>query len=154
MSCGVGHRYGLDLALLWLWRRQAAIALIQPPSLGTSTCRECGPKKQKKKNPRNTNYLKQLKEIENLNRSFTRSHQYSEDSKEEHPRIRWCSMKSLKQFILKFSRKGTISNSFYQAIITLKPEPVKGITRKENWRSIYESKRNSTQRKIWGNQIQ
>ena len=29
MSCGVGHRRGLDLALLWLWRRPAAIALIR-----------------------------------------------------------------------------------------------------------------------------
>ena len=24
MSCGVGHRLGLDLALLWLWHRPAA----------------------------------------------------------------------------------------------------------------------------------
>jgi len=23
MSCGVGHRHGLDLALLWLWHRLA-----------------------------------------------------------------------------------------------------------------------------------
>ena len=30
MSCGVGHRCGLDLALLWLWQRLAATALIQP----------------------------------------------------------------------------------------------------------------------------
>ena len=30
VSCGVGHRYGLGLALLWLWRRLAAMALIQP----------------------------------------------------------------------------------------------------------------------------
>ena len=28
MSCGVGHRHGLDLALLWLCRRLAAAALI------------------------------------------------------------------------------------------------------------------------------
>ena len=28
MSCGVGHRYGLDLAWLWLW--PAAVALIRP----------------------------------------------------------------------------------------------------------------------------
>ena len=35
-SCGVGHRYGSDLVLLWLWlwqwQRQAAAALIQPPA--------------------------------------------------------------------------------------------------------------------------
>ena len=30
MSYGIGHRHGLDLVLLWLWRRQAATALIQP----------------------------------------------------------------------------------------------------------------------------
>ena len=30
MSCGVGHRQGLDPELLWLWRRPAATALIQP----------------------------------------------------------------------------------------------------------------------------
>ena len=30
VSCGVGYRCGLDLALLWLWRRPAAVALIRP----------------------------------------------------------------------------------------------------------------------------
>jgi len=30
VSCGVGHRLGPDLALLWLWRRPAAVAPIQP----------------------------------------------------------------------------------------------------------------------------
>ena len=30
VSCGVGYRCGLDLALLWLWHRPAATALIQP----------------------------------------------------------------------------------------------------------------------------
>ena len=30
MSCGVGHRRGLDPDLLWLWHRLAAIAPIQP----------------------------------------------------------------------------------------------------------------------------
>ena len=30
MSCGVGRRRGSDLALLWLWCRLAATALIQP----------------------------------------------------------------------------------------------------------------------------
>ena len=28
MSCGVGHRRGSDLALLWLWCRPAAMARI------------------------------------------------------------------------------------------------------------------------------
>ena len=30
MSCGVGRRHGLDLVLLWLWRRPAAVAPIRP----------------------------------------------------------------------------------------------------------------------------
>ena len=31
LSCGVGHRCGLDLTLLWLlWHRPAATALIRP----------------------------------------------------------------------------------------------------------------------------
>ena len=30
MSCGVGHRHGLDPTLLWLWRRPAATAQIGP----------------------------------------------------------------------------------------------------------------------------
>ena len=30
MSCGVGHRWGSDLVLLWLWHRPAAVALIRP----------------------------------------------------------------------------------------------------------------------------
>jgi len=28
VSCGVGCRHGLDLALLWLWRKLAALAGI------------------------------------------------------------------------------------------------------------------------------
>ena len=30
MSCGIDHRHGLDLVLLWLWSRLAAAAPIQP----------------------------------------------------------------------------------------------------------------------------
>ena len=30
MSCGLGHRCGSDLALLWLWHRPAATAPIRP----------------------------------------------------------------------------------------------------------------------------
>ena len=30
VSCGVGHSCGSDLALLWLWHRLAATALIRP----------------------------------------------------------------------------------------------------------------------------
>ena len=41
----VRHRHGSDLALLCLWCRPAAVAPIQPPSLGNSICHGCGPKK-------------------------------------------------------------------------------------------------------------
>ena len=34
-----------DQRLLWLWCRLAALALLQPPSLGTSMCRGYSPKK-------------------------------------------------------------------------------------------------------------
>ena len=30
MSCGVGCRHGSDLALLWLWCKQAAVAPVPP----------------------------------------------------------------------------------------------------------------------------
>ena len=30
MSCGIDHRCGLDLTLLWLWHRPAATAPIRP----------------------------------------------------------------------------------------------------------------------------
>ena len=32
MSCGVGRRHGLDLVLLWLWHRLAAVVPIRPPA--------------------------------------------------------------------------------------------------------------------------
>ena len=52
MSCDVGHRYGLDLALLWLWHRLAARALIRAlawePPYATGAALE---KAKKKKNP-------------------------------------------------------------------------------------------------------
>ena len=54
MSFGVGHRFSLDPAWLWLWHRSAAAAPIQPPSLGTSMCSRCGPKKPKRKEKKET----------------------------------------------------------------------------------------------------
>ena len=52
MSCGVGYRHTLDLALLWLWRRTEAIALIRPlawelPYSASTALKR--PKKKKKK---------------------------------------------------------------------------------------------------------
>ena len=52
MSCGVGCSHGSDLALLWLWRRLAATAPIQPlarePPYATGAAQEMA-KRQKTK---------------------------------------------------------------------------------------------------------
>ena len=45
MSCGVGHRSGLDLVLLWLWHGPAAIAPIRP--LAWEPLYVAGPKEKK-----------------------------------------------------------------------------------------------------------
>ena len=48
---GVGHRRGLDPALLWLWHKLAAVAQIQPlawkPPYATSTALKIKRKKKK-----------------------------------------------------------------------------------------------------------
>ena len=53
MSCGVGHRRGLDPMLLWLWHFPAATVPIGPlawePSCAAGAAQENG-KKTKKKN--------------------------------------------------------------------------------------------------------
>lgn len=52
MSYGVGHRRGLDPALLWLWCRLAAMALIQPlawePPYATGVALKSKKKKEEK----------------------------------------------------------------------------------------------------------
>ena len=45
MSCGIGRRHSLNLELLWLWASSCSSTLT--PSLGTSICCGCSPKKQK-----------------------------------------------------------------------------------------------------------
>ena len=49
MSCGVGCRHGSDLALLWLWRRLAAVALIGPLAWEPSYAAGTALKKSKKR---------------------------------------------------------------------------------------------------------
>ena len=55
MSCGVGRRRSSDHALLWLWHRLVATALIRPlawePPNAAGVAQEMakGPKKKKKK---------------------------------------------------------------------------------------------------------
>ena len=53
MSSGVSHRHGLDLALLWLRHRSAAVALIQPLVWGPLYAMGAAlktPKKEEKEN--------------------------------------------------------------------------------------------------------
>ena len=56
MSCGIGHRCGLDPTLLWLWHRPAAAAPIQPlawepPHAAGAALKSKKKKKKKKKTP-------------------------------------------------------------------------------------------------------
>ena len=50
MSCGIGHRRSSDPALLWLWYR-----LVAPALMRTSICHRCCPKETKRQNKTKTN---------------------------------------------------------------------------------------------------
>ena len=49
-SCGIGHRCGSDLVLLWLWCRVAAAALIQPPAQELPYAKDAALKRRKQTN--------------------------------------------------------------------------------------------------------
>ena len=53
MSCGVGHRRGLEPVLLWLWRRPVAMTPIRPlawePPYAVGAALEKAKKKKKDK---------------------------------------------------------------------------------------------------------
>ena len=49
MSCGVDRRGGSDPALLWVWRRPAAAALIQPLAWELPCAKGVALKKKKRK---------------------------------------------------------------------------------------------------------
>ena len=49
MCCGVGRRLGLDPELLWLWRRLADVALIQPLAWELPYAVDTALKRQKEK---------------------------------------------------------------------------------------------------------
>ena len=51
VSCGVGHRCGLDPELLWQWRRLAAVPLIRPLVWEHPYAEGVALKKKKKKRP-------------------------------------------------------------------------------------------------------
>ena len=56
-ECGVGHRWGSDLVLLWPWRRLAATALIRPLAWGPLICHGYGLKNTKDKKKKNVSML-------------------------------------------------------------------------------------------------
>ena len=49
MSCGVSHRHGSDLVVLWLWGRLAATPLIQPLALEPAYAMGVALKRQRSK---------------------------------------------------------------------------------------------------------
>jgi len=58
VSCGVGHRHGSDVALLWLWRRPAVVAPIrslawEPPYAVGAALKNKKQKKQTRKKKEN-----------------------------------------------------------------------------------------------------
>ena len=61
MSCGVGYRQVLDVVLLWLWRRPAAVAPIRrlawEPPYATGAALKKGQKDQKNYHLNNYNKL-------------------------------------------------------------------------------------------------
>ena len=61
MSCGVGHRCGWDPALLWLWCRLAAVALIRPlawePPHAAGAALEKAERQKKTKTKNRTKFL-------------------------------------------------------------------------------------------------
>ena len=73
MSCGVGCRHCLDLALMWLWYRLAAAAPIGPlawePPYAVGAALKSKKQKQNKKTPKNKKKICFLKAI--LKNSFT-----------------------------------------------------------------------------------
>ena len=60
MSCGVGRRCSLSLALLWLWGRPAATALSGPLAWEPPYATGSGPRKGKKDKKINKNKNKKL----------------------------------------------------------------------------------------------
>ena len=57
VSCGVGHRRGSDLALLWLWCRPAAAAPIRPLAWDLPYTAGAALKREKKKKRMGSNFV-------------------------------------------------------------------------------------------------
>ena len=63
MSCGVGHRRGLDPALLRLWHRLAAVAPIRAVAWELPYATGAALKKQKKKEKKRKKKRKKLNSL-------------------------------------------------------------------------------------------
>ena len=117
MSYSVGYRCSSDLALLWLWCRAAATALILPLAWELICCR-CSSKKIKK------NFFKKSGVLLPANKSpglDAFKDEFYKTFREE-----------LTPIFLKFQKSGgqaILLNSFYEASITLIPNEIK-ITQK------------------------
>ena len=57
MTCRLGHRHGSDLALLWLWHRLVAVALIGPLAWEPPYAMGADLKRQKTKNKTKQNLI-------------------------------------------------------------------------------------------------
>ena len=66
MSCGVGHRCGSDPALLWLWYRPAAVALIRSLAWELQCAAGVALKSQKNNNNKENKTKKEKKSLSNF----------------------------------------------------------------------------------------
>ena len=57
MGCGVDHRLGLDLMLLWLWCKLAAVAQFRPLAWQPPYAVSVAPKRKKQTNKQLTSLL-------------------------------------------------------------------------------------------------
>ena len=85
MSCGIGCRHGLDLALLWLWlwlqHRPGAVALIRPLAWETPYVMGVDLKRKKKKrNGQETNMEKIQGMSEKVEETGTAKENWAKDT--------------------------------------------------------------------------
>ena len=69
MSCGVGHRHGLDPELLWLWCKLTAPAPVQPLAWELPYAADVALKNKQTKKSKPTKT--QQKRATNMNQQFT-----------------------------------------------------------------------------------
>ena len=83
MSRGIGHRHGWDLAVLWLWCRPAATALIrplawEPPYAAGAALENKQQQQQQQQNPFSLSLLQNLSHgIPNFHLLMSFSNMYS-----------------------------------------------------------------------------